>query len=273
MASQAEGIDIIGMAFGLADAVGRWSERAKAFFYEAVLLNRCCPACQGPLGMVKEGLCRCRLCGGEFDPTPAFQQCEACGGPLTVAVRRYRCRQCGTDAASRFLFNGLVFDAEYFRQKMAEYRSRRQELRERVRQALAGSRSQDLALAGAELSDVPGLVEALNDLTAEMPLADLAVGTVPWSLPRYMSHLQAHIGAIAIRFECLPPLTEDRRLDRIRRFIAIIFMASAGLIDAWQEGPDIWVKKHETDRKGQGVPGDIEDADGLQGPVRGVESW
>jgi hypothetical protein len=60
--------------------------------------------------------------------TPAFQRCDACGGELAVAIRRYRCRQCGADATLRFLFDGLVFDAEYFRQKMYECRSRKQDL-------------------------------------------------------------------------------------------------------------------------------------------------
>lgn len=273
MASQADGFDIIGRAFGLAEAVEHWSEQAKTFFYEAMLLNRSCPACEGPLAMLDEGRCRCTKCGNEFDPTATFQRCEVCGGPVHVSIRRYRCLHCGADVASRFLFDGLVFDAEYFRQKMAEHRQRRQDLRERVRQMLAGSRSRDLALADASLADVPGLVEALNGLTADIPLADLPADTAPWSLPRYQGHLGAHIGAIPRRFDNLPPLSENRRMDRIRRFVAIIFMANAGLIEAWQEGPDIWVKKHETNREGQGVPGDLEDSDGLQGTVRGAESW
>ncbi len=273
MASLPDGFDIVGMAFGLTDAVRRWSERARGFFYEAVLLNRACPGCRGPMRMVREGMCRCVNCDGEFDPTLTFQRCQSCGGQLAIAVRRYRCQHCGADATSRFMFDGLVFDAEYFRQKMAEYRSRRQDLRERVRQMLAGSRSRDLVLAGANLGDVPGLVEALNGLTADIPLANLSAGSAPWSLPRYQGHLEAHIGTIPRRFDNLPPLSEDRRTDRIRRFVTIIFMANAGLIDAWQAGPDIWVKKHETNGERQDVLGDVEGSDGPQGPVRGVESW
>lgn len=52
-------------------------------------------------------------------------------------MRRYECAGCGTEIASRFVFDGLVFDANYFGQRMAEHRRRRREQRERVRQMLA----------------------------------------------------------------------------------------------------------------------------------------
>jgi hypothetical protein len=63
---------------------------------------------------------------------------------------------------SRFLFDGLVFDATYFRKKMAESRKRKQEQRERVRRLLAGTRSGALVLPGMDPS--PDLLTALNQL-------------------------------------------------------------------------------------------------------------
>ena len=272
MVSQADGFDIIGMAFGLAEAVEHWSEQARMFFYEAMLLNRSCPACEGPLAMVDEGRCRCTTCGNEFDPTAAFQRCEVCGGPAHVSIRRYRCRQCGADVASRFLFDGLVFDPEYFRQKMAESRQRRQDLRDRVRQMLAGNRSRDLVLPGADMAGVPGLLDALNSLTADVGQRAY-VPPSGWDIARYEAHIDAHLGRLPLWFDEIPPLVEDRRLDRIRRFIAIIFMAQAGTIEARQEGQNIRVMRCETNRERQDVPGDLEDADGFQGSVGGAETW
>ena len=56
-----------------------------------------------------------RAAGTGFDPTIAFQRCTACDGRIGLQIRRYRCRKCGSEVVSRFLFDGLVFNAEYFR--------------------------------------------------------------------------------------------------------------------------------------------------------------
>ena len=50
-------------------------------------------------------------------------------------------------------------------------------------------------------------------------------------------------------------------------------MAHAGIIDIWQDGQDIMAIKHETNRKGQDVPGELEEADGIERPVGRVEAW
>ena len=129
------------LALEMAEAVEAFMEKARRFFYSVMLIGHRCPRCNGPLTTVSEGRCRCGYCGHELDPTVAFQRCPDCGGAPRLSVRKYRCRQCGRDVTSRFLFDGLVFDREYFRHKMLESRQRRKELRERVRQMLAESRS------------------------------------------------------------------------------------------------------------------------------------
>ncbi|MFC1794741.1 hypothetical protein ACFL3Q_14275, partial [Planctomycetota bacterium] len=60
--------------------------------------------------------------------------------------------------------------------------------------------------------------------------------------------------------------------DLIWRFIAVIFLAHAGIIDVWQQGQNIIVIKHETNRKRQDVLGELEEADGIQGSVGGAET-
>ena len=265
-------MDIIAWAFRLVGAVGRLADRARQLYYAVMLMGHACPDCNGRLTMVKEGLCRCRSCGQEFDPTAAFQVCGTCGGRLELRVRRYRCKDCGSDVASRFLFEGLAFDAGYFRQKMTESRQRKRELKERVRKMLAESRSPHLDAMPADLSAIPGLVDALNGLV---------VGTdeaIPWQpgtgfdLRRYQSHVEAHIRDFRISLAEIPNLTADPRKDLIWRFVAIIFMAHAGLVDVWQEGSTIWVMKHEADREGQDISGDLEDADGVEGPLGRAEA-
>jgi len=144
------------------------------------------------------------------------------------------------------VFEGLVFDAAYFRQKMTESRQRSRERRERVRQMLAESRSGALNTGAADLGSIPGLVTALNSLSAGEAMA-LDLATQPaFNLQRYEGHLRAHIGPEALCFDDIPRLDEDRRRDRIWRFVALIFMTQAGAIDMWQEGRDIMVVQHET---------------------------
>jgi rubredoxin len=263
---------IIERAFGLAQAVAEFVARAREFFYEVVLSDRTCPRCGGSLTMEAEGRCRCRACGLAFDPAVAFQACPACGGKPELRVRRYECAGCGAEVVSRFLFESLAFDADYFRQRMAESRERRQEQRERVRTMLAQSRSGVLSPPAADLGAIPGLTDALNGLTAgiEVPFAHLPRDG--FDLKRYQCHIQAHIGAIASSFEEIPPLDGNARIDRIWRFIAIIFLAHAGIADVRQHGQTIMVKQRETDREGQGVPGDLEDADGIEGSLGGAEA-
>ena len=117
-------MDIIRQAFRLMVAVTGFAGRARKFYYAVVLLGHCCPKCNGKLVMVGEGLCRCKFCKSEFDPTVAFQRCGVCGGRPEVQLRRYRCCNCRADIFSRFLFDGLAFNKEYFCQKMAESRQK-----------------------------------------------------------------------------------------------------------------------------------------------------
>ena len=266
-------MDIVRQAFRLMEEVSSFAGRARKLYYAIMLLGHSCPRCGGGLAMVAEGLCRCRSCSHELDPTIAFQRCPACSGGLVVRERRYQCRQCGADAASRFLFDGLVFDAGYFRQKMAESRQRRKKQAERVRKMLAECRSGALALPAAELSSMPGLTDALNGLVTG------ACEDLPWKpdkgydLKRYESHIQAHIQDFPISLGELPPLEANARKDRIWRFVAIIFLAHFGLIDIWQDGQEIMVMKRETNGERQDIPGDLEGTDGLEGPLGGIEAW
>ena len=123
-----------------------------------------------------------------------------------------------------------------------------------------------------DLEAVPGLTEALNGLIGG------TTDAVPWQpgtgfdLKRYQNHVGAHVRDFAIGLDEIPRLTEDARKDLIWRFVAVIFMAHAGLIDVWQEGSTIWVMRHEANGEGQDVPGDLEEADGIEGPLGRAEA-
>jgi len=236
------------MAFRLSEAVRAFVGRARKLFYAVMLTGYECPRCSGSLSMTGESRCSCNGCGHAFDPTTTFQRCSRCGGWLALSVRRYRCSQCGDDVPSRFLFDGIAFDAEYFRVKMAESRQRREERHEQASCLAIENRSCTLEPEPLDLGAVPGLVEALNGLAGGF---DAVAAWLPltrgFDLNRYQTHLQAHIGANERCFDDLPPLEDNRRLDRIWRFIAIIFMAHAGLIDILQLEQTILVRRHEAD--------------------------
>lgn len=261
------------MAFRMAESVNAFRKQARAYFHEVMLSGHPCPKCMGLIRMDGEGQCVCQTCDAMLDPTAALQRCSSCGGPPKLRVRRYVCGDCGKDIRSRFLFDGLVFDTEYFRQKMAEHRERKQQLRERVSEMLAGTRSGTIEIGPVDGTGHEGLFAALNAMTLEAFAGNLPEFRDRFDLSRYQSHIQAHLQAIPSNLNQIPPLSENTRLDRVWRFIAIIFLAHAGLIDIRQEGDTILVMQCETDREGQAIPGDLEEPDGLEGPVGRAAAW
>ena len=264
-------MNIIARGVALMEATSRFAEHARRFFYEVMLSSHPCPRCGRTLVMVTEGQCRCSRCEHRFEPTVSLQRCDDCGGKLMLRVRRYVCRNCGRDVQSRFLFDGLVFDAEYFRQKVSEHRERQKERRERIRLMLAENRSMPVGLDAADLDSVPGLTAALDGLTSGMNIAEHAL-LPKFDLQRYEQHVRAHVNGEPLCFDAIPPLVNDRRRDRIWRFIALIFLAHARLVEVWQEGNAIWVIKCETDSERQDLSGGTEATDGCEGPVGRIEA-
>ena len=203
-------MDIVAMAMDLAGVVNRFVERARHVYYAVVLMGHECPECGGSLVMIGESRCRCTACGHVCDPTAAFQRCPDCGGTPRLRVRRYQCQNCGSDVASRFVFDGLVFDAEYFRQAVAESRQRQCERRDRLRHAALENRSAALEALPLDLGSVPGLVEALDSLTAGPEIAALAPLCQGFDLNRYEMHIQAHLGPFELYFDDIPPSNKTR---------------------------------------------------------------
>jgi hypothetical protein len=255
--------DIVARAFELARAVDIFVEHARRFYYEVMLSGHACPACTGPLVMLKDSHCQCSSCQRTLDPTVAFQRCTACSGVPRLRIRRYRCSGCGADLPSLFAFDGLVFDREYFRARMAESRQRRKEEKKSFVARLPELRSPAAEPAVADIASIPGLAEALNSLTLPPAVAALLPLCRGFDLALYERHIQAHIGDTAICFDEIPPLEADLRRDRIWRFVAIIFMAHHGVLEVWQEQEAILVMKRETYREGQAIPGASEAADGV----------
>jgi ribosomal protein S27AE len=266
-------MSIVKLAFDMAEAVQVFVLKAKKFFYNVMLFGYRCPKCNDSLMMVAEGRCKCNLCQYEFDPTIEFQKCPNCGSIAVLRVRRYQCENCGSDIRSKFLFEGLVFDTEYFKGKMAESRQRKKEQRERIRQMLAESRSSTLTLEAVDFDSVPGLWDTLNSLTMGLAESFEVESGNEFNLKQYEEHIQAHVQDFPLSLREIPQLNENTRKDLIWRFIAAIFLAHYGIVDLLQDGQDILVIKHEANREGQGVFGESEETDGIEGSVGRVEAW
>jgi hypothetical protein len=134
-------------------------------------------------------------------------------------------------------------------------------------QMLAQSRSGYLALQPADLSGVPGLLEALNALTVGLDDGVVAECRGQFDLRLYESHVQAHLRNDPVNLAAMPSLGQDLRKDLIWRFIAVIFLAHAGVVDIWQAGQKLMVMKHEANGERQDIFGESETTDGIEGFV------
>ena len=240
-------MNIIRYAFRLGEAVECFVQKGKRFFYRVMLLGHACPKCNGSLEMIRDGQCKCEKCAYQFDPTIEFQRCSSCGGLPVLRVRRYVCKQCGSDIISRYLFEGLVFDRKYFREKIAESRQRKKEQRERVRKMLAESRSDPLMLEATDLDSVPGLVDVLNSLTKGLDESVKLELKSQFDLNRYQDHINKCLTSEPMDLREIPPLIENLKIDLIWRFIAIIFLQHYGQIDIQQQQEEIMVIRREVD--------------------------
>ncbi|MEX2389224.1 MAG: hypothetical protein WD534_15205 [Phycisphaeraceae bacterium] len=229
----------------LLTAVAGLVSHARQLFYELSLAGLACPSCNGPLVMVREGRCRCRQCGKHLDPTFQFQRCPACNGRLALRVCRYRCRRCGQDVPSRFLFDGKVFDADYFRQKMAASRQRRNTEKRTRREAAVLARSDALVLEPVRASAMPSLANVLDALvgSAEPDPVLLEQARQAFDLPRYEQHVMRHVSREPISLEQIPLPDPDRRLAKIGLFVALVFLQHAGQVALRQDGWTIWVRR------------------------------
>ena len=190
--------------------------------------------------MVRDSWCSCAACGTEFDPTLAFQTCSTCDSRLRLKINRYWCPRCREQVRSRFCIDGQVFDAAYFREKMAESRQRRQARIEDVRKMLATSRSQPYALENdPSLAAVPGLEAALDQfVTRPVDMAFMHNTDSPtFDLERYRKHIRELADGCIVNFDGISSLTPDPKLDRVFRFIAVVFMENAGEITL-EQAPD-----------------------------------
>ena len=223
-----------------------FKERARAYYFEVVLLAYPCPQCGGRLEMTENSHCSCS-CGKGLDPTLAFQKSPCCGARLVQNTYHYACSNCGKTVPSRFIFDERVFDRTYFRKMMRESRERVKRRKEEIKRLLAESRSEAIPfLREPNLESIPGLVQDLADFIRQDSIEEYWApidAQSDFSMEEYHKHIISSMGWSAMLFSDIVPLIADHRRDKVWRFITLIFMENDGLVELTQKGADIWVQK------------------------------
>ena len=219
---------------------------AREFYFAVILSAHSCPKCDGRFSMAGEGQAKCDGCNIRLDPTVAFQRSPCCGARLAQRMLHYACSQCGKIVPSRFLFDERLFDKAYFREMMRESRARAAKKKEDVRRLLANSKSDELKLHEVpSLEAIPGLESALDNFIQrnEVGEADLMSYRSPvFCMDRYRDHLHSVLGSEANLFSSINPMIENRQLDKIWRFITLIFMWQDREVDLRQYGSDLLIQ-------------------------------
>ena len=223
--------------------------RARHFYYRVMLSCHDCPGCGGQLVPTGPSRAQCVSCEMTLDPTVHFQVSPCCGAKLVHKMLHYACGKCGRTVPSRFLFDEIAFDNNYFTLKMQESRAHRRQRRREVAAMLAAARSEELPFTAIEEFCLPsGLEKDLNDLVGSVPavmlLTDLT-GESEYRMEQYRDLILSRLNNCLIQFTAIPALCPNPRMDRSRRFMTLIFMEQAREVWLEQQGTEILVASYE----------------------------
>jgi hypothetical protein len=156
----------------------------------------------------------------------------------------YACNACGEVVPSIFLFDEVVFDSEYFREKMRLSREQRRREQAETRAVLRAERSGPLSFFDeVDLNALPGLLTDLDCLigarNTDEPLQD-------WEKSLTLNDYRLHIVGLLqteVLFSSIVPLISEERRDKVYRFISLIFMEQDREVRLSQYGEDILVER------------------------------
>jgi DNA-directed RNA polymerase subunit RPC12/RpoP len=239
-------------------AINEFRKRARTYYFDVVLSLYRCPNCGSRFQLNKHAQAAC-TCGWLADPTIEFQFSDCCRSKLLRKRLHYICSKCRKIVPSIFLFDERLYDREYFVEKMRMLRERRCWERFEKAQMLLIGRSNSLSLTDeVALDAISNLCEDLNQLLGYpkgQETYDREDRTQ--SFNQYRDHI---LGLLTdeILFSSISPIESDDRADRVYRFITLIFMEHEREVNLFPYGNDILVRKNETVRKRQRVPGKTE---------------
>ena len=118
-----------------------------------------------------------------------------------------------------------------------------------MQRLLAASRSLDVAITEFPTNaDLDSLSQILDGFVGheQMLDADAFLGRDYFQMEAYRSMVLASLQGRTVRFDTLPPVCPNQRLDRIRRFITLLFMEQAHEVWLEQREREILVMPYET---------------------------
>jgi hypothetical protein len=117
-----------------------------------------------------------------------------------------------------------------------------------MQRLLAASRSLDVEITefptNADLDSFSQVLDAFVG-HEQMLDADAFLGRDCFQMEAYRSIVLASLQGRTVRFDTLPPVCPDKRLDRIRRFITLLFMEQAHEVWLEQREREILVMPYE----------------------------
>jgi len=233
---------------GIEEALRRiasFKEHVRELYFDVLLSLHKCPGCGGRLRIIGPSQCVCQ-CGRALDPTIMFQRSRCCQAALQRKRSHYACSHCGHIEPSKFLFDERIYDSEYFRERMRQHREQRQRKRDVALQRLAESHSDEwhpdtLALQ----ADFDGFLdEHIESVVSASPEAFIQDNV--FSLEQYRRMITRMLNGNQEWFSSLPSITPNPRLDKVRRFITLIFMENDRQVCLEEYDDDILVRPYET---------------------------
>lgn len=224
-------------------AIDSYRERVRSFYFSVLMSKFCCPQCEGPFQLVGPSIARCN-CGAEFDPTVTFQRSCCCGAILVKRHSHYACCACDNLVPSIFLFDEVIFNSGYFRDRMRLSREQRRREQAEMRAILTVAKSGQLPLPDRfDLDDIPGLETDIDRLIG-VEDTDRAIQKRVTSLniDDYRLHIVGLLGT-ELLFSTIEPLIPETRRDKVYRFISLIFMEQDREVRLSQYGEDILVER------------------------------
>ena len=128
--------------------------------------------------------------------------------------------------------------------------------KEEIRRLLAESKSGALTITDEpDFNTIPELFEDLDRFIQSNPYQlsdesfDLKSG---FDMTMYRTQILSFLDCSPIRFSDVSPLTDDRRRDRVRRFITLIFMDNDREVNLQQHGDDLLIRRHYNEAYAEG---------------------
>jgi hypothetical protein len=139
---------------------------------------------------------------------------------------------------------------------MQESRRKAKKKREEIKRLLAESRSGALPfLEYPKLESIPNLIQDLNDFIQNnsTPICQSSFDVKPgFQLNHYREHILSILGWNSMLFSDIVPLVDDYRLDRIWRFVTLVFMQNDREVDLTQYGSDLLVQRNSNEAYSKG---------------------